>query len=115
MGPTLLLPAQPSIQQQSTSATSARGRLSSSPAGWRRREHPQLPSLPMDFELPGPDDPRRLAVREWIAANPEPTGKQLAEAGYVVPHWPRPWGLEADPITQVIIDDELQKAGTRRP
>jgi alkylation response protein AidB-like acyl-CoA dehydrogenase len=69
----------------------------------------------MDFELPGPDDPRRLAVREWIAANPNPTGSTLAEAGYVAPHWPRPWGLEADPVTQVIIDDELTKAGVRRP
>ena len=69
----------------------------------------------MDFELPGPDDPRRLAVREWVAANPNPTGRQLAEAGYVAPHWPRPWGVAADPITQVIIDDELNKAGVRRP
>ena len=33
----------------------------------------------------------------------------------MAPHWPRPWGLGADPITQVIIDDELTKAGVRRP
>ncbi len=42
---------------------------------------------------------------------PRPTAKQLAEAGYVVPHWPKPWGVEADPIDQLIIDDELAKAG----
>ncbi len=69
---------------------------------------------PMDFELPGADDDRRTAVREWIAANPNVTSRQLAEAGYVAPHWPRPWGLEADPVGQ-IIDDELAKAGIRRP
>ncbi len=69
----------------------------------------------MDFELPAEDDPRRLAIREWIAANPEPTGKQLSEAGYVVPHWPAPWGLEADPIHQLIIDDELKRAEIRGP
>ncbi len=39
----------------------------------------------------------------------------MAEAGYVAPHWPRPWGLDADPIHQLIIDDELQRAGVRRP
>ena len=37
-------------------------------------------------------------------------GRELAEAGYVAPHWPRPWGLDADPIHQLIIDDELAKA-----
>ena len=69
----------------------------------------------MDFELPAPDDPRRAAVREWLAAHPRPSGAELATAGYVAPHWPRPWGLEADPIHQLIIDDELGKAGVRRP
>lgn len=69
----------------------------------------------MDFELPAPDDPRRAAVREWLAAHPRPSGTELAAAGYVAPHWPRPWGLDADPIHQLIIDDELGKAGVRRP
>jgi 3-oxochol-4-en-24-oyl-CoA dehydrogenase len=69
----------------------------------------------MDFELPGDDDPRRREVREWLEATPRPTGRQLAEAGYVVPHWPRPWGLEADPVHQLIIDEELRRAGVTRP
>ena len=69
----------------------------------------------MDFELPPDDDPRRLAVRDWIAAHPSPSGRELAEAGYVAPHWPRPWGLEADPIHQLIIDDELTTADVHRP
>lgn len=69
----------------------------------------------MDFELPPEDDPRRLAVREWLEEHPEPSDEQLAEAGYVAPHWPRPYGLDADPIHQLVIDEELRRAGVRRP
>ena len=69
----------------------------------------------MDFELPPADDPRRVAVREWIAEHPSPSGAELAQAGYVAPHWPRPWGVDADAIHQVLIDDELTAAGVRRP
>jgi alkylation response protein AidB-like acyl-CoA dehydrogenase len=69
----------------------------------------------MDFQLPADDDPRRLEVRAWLAVNPTPTGRQLAEAGYVAPHWPRPWGLGADPILQLIVEDELARAGVQVP
>ena len=69
----------------------------------------------MDFDFPGPDDPRRQAVRDWLAANPAPSGRALAEAGYVAPHWPEPWGLDADPIHQILIDEELAAAGVKRP
>ena len=69
----------------------------------------------MDFELPPEDDPRRIAVREWLAEHPSPSGRDLAEAGYVAPHWPAPWGLDADPIHQILIDEELKRAGVARP
>lgn len=69
----------------------------------------------MDFQLPAEDDPRRLAIREWLTANPMPSGREMAHAGYVAPHWPAPWGLGADPIHQLIIDDELHRAKVRRP
>ncbi|HEX6421232.1 MAG TPA: acyl-CoA dehydrogenase family protein [Acidimicrobiales bacterium] len=69
----------------------------------------------MDFELPPDDDPRRRAVRDWLAAHPSPSGRQLAEAGLVAPHWPRPWGLDADPVHQLVVDDELRRAGVSRP
>lgn len=69
----------------------------------------------MDFDFPAEDDQRRLNVRSWIEQNPTPSGKELAEAGYVVPHWPAPYGLDADPMEQVIIADELRKANIRRP
>ena len=51
----------------------------------------------------------------WLAEHPDASPQELAEAGYVVPHWPAPWGLDADPIHQLIIDDELTKANVRRP
>jgi alkylation response protein AidB-like acyl-CoA dehydrogenase len=69
----------------------------------------------VDFELPADDDPRRTAVRAWLADHPNPSGPDLAAAGYTAPHWPEPWGLGADPIHQLIIDDELRTAGVRRP
>ncbi|MBV8160876.1 MAG: acyl-CoA dehydrogenase family protein [Acidimicrobiia bacterium] len=69
----------------------------------------------MYFELPSADDARRVAVRRWLEEHPRPTGRQLADAGYVAPHWPRPWGLGADPIHQLLVDDELRQAGVSRP
>ncbi len=69
----------------------------------------------MDFELPPQDDPRRVAVRAWLTEHPTPSGRQLADAGYVAPHWPKPWGLDADPIHQIIIDEELAAAKVSRP
>ncbi len=70
---------------------------------------------PMDFELPPDNDPRRVEIRKWIEANPKPSSRTLAEAGYVVPHWPKPWGFDADPIHQLIIDEELKAARIMRP
>ena len=69
----------------------------------------------MDLSLPGAEDPRRQVMRDWLEANPSPSARKLAEAGYVAPHWPAPWGLGADPIHQLIIDDELRRSGGRRP
>ncbi|MGH8958123.1 MAG: acyl-CoA dehydrogenase family protein, partial [Acidimicrobiia bacterium] len=65
----------------------------------------------MDFSLPAEDDPRRLSVRKWIRGHPQPTPAELAAEGYVVPEWPRPWGLDADPEEQLIIGQELSLAG----
>ena len=69
----------------------------------------------MDQLLPGDTDERRISIRTWLAEHPRPTPHQLAHAGYVAPHWPAPWGLAADPIHQLIIDDELARAGVQRP
>jgi len=67
------------------------------------------------MDLPSDDDPRRLQVRAWLAEHPDPTPAQLVEAGYVTAHWPEPWGLDAEPELQLIIDDELKRAGVAKP
>ncbi len=65
--------------------------------------------------LPGEDDPRRVAVREWIRQHPNPNADELAFDGDVAPHWPKPYGIGADALHQLIIDQELQRANISRP
>jgi alkylation response protein AidB-like acyl-CoA dehydrogenase len=69
----------------------------------------------MDLDLPAEDDPRRVEVRRWFTEHPSPTPADLVDAGYVVPHWPRPYGLDAEPELQLIIDDEMRRAGATKP
>ena len=33
----------------------------------------------------------------------------LGDAGLIVPHWPAPWGVDAGPLKQLIIDEEFAK------
>ncbi len=33
----------------------------------------------------------------------------LADAGLIAPHWPAPWGVDAGPLKQLIIDEEFAK------
>jgi alkylation response protein AidB-like acyl-CoA dehydrogenase len=68
----------------------------------------------MDFDMPADDDPRRLVVRKWLAEHPNPSNADLHAGGYIVPHWPEPYGLDADPMQQLIIDEELKAAGVSR-
>ncbi|MFR9752842.1 acyl-CoA dehydrogenase [Nocardia sp. 004] len=47
-----------------------------------------------------------------------PAGQQraaLVEAGLVMPHWPRPYGRAADPMTGLVIAEELRRAGLTVP
>ncbi len=54
-------------------------------------------------------------MRGWLAVHPHPSPRELAEGGLVAPHWPQPWGMGADPTLQLIVDDELRRAGVSRP
>lgn len=67
------------------------------------------------MDLAPEDHPTRLAFRAWHDAHPKPSARDLAESGYVAPHWPEPYGLGAGPVDQLIIDDELDRAGIQRP
>ncbi|HEY0952534.1 acyl-CoA dehydrogenase family protein, partial [Nocardioides sp.] len=93
------------------SADDAADRLTSAAVGGVRRQ--------VRLDLDGRDDAVRAEVRavaERIAAlPPDERRAALVEAGYLTPHWPAPYGLGADPVTQVVIDQELARAGVTRP
>ena len=72
-------------------------------AGTVRRASVDLPQA----EAEGHRADARAFLAAWRAA-PEADRQQLAaRAGYVVPHWPRPYGRGGDPVEQVVIDEEL--------
>ena len=61
------------------------------------------------------DNPElRTWLRDFLGAHPRPTGQELAEAGLVAPHLPAPWGRNASPVDQLIIDEVLRAAGVTR-
>jgi 3-oxochol-4-en-24-oyl-CoA dehydrogenase len=64
---------------------------------------------------PGESAPLRVRVRRWLAEHPAPTGAQLLDAGYLVPHWPPPWGWAASGTDLSVIGEELRRAGVRLP
>ncbi|MGB8179922.1 MAG: acyl-CoA dehydrogenase family protein [Acidimicrobiales bacterium] len=75
-----------------------------------------LAPVTTSHETQGDDlDPRREELRRWLLEHPEPSGRELAEAGLVAPSWPEPWGRDASVEYQLIIEDELRRAGVRRP
>lgn len=39
----------------------------------------------------------------------------LADAGLIMPHWPQPYGRGADPMTGLVISEELRRAGLTVP
>src|ERR1700733_16062424 len=69
----------------------------------------------INFVFPAEDDPRRIEIRQWLEANPNPSFRQLAERGYTAPNWPPPWGLSAGPELVLILDEELERAGIAHP
>ena len=60
-------------------------------------------------------DQLRAELRAWLEEKPTPSGAELAARGLVVPHWPRPWGLDADAAAQLVVDEELRRARVARP
>ncbi|HEV7864227.1 MAG TPA: acyl-CoA dehydrogenase family protein, partial [Acidimicrobiia bacterium] len=76
----------------------------------------------MHLDLPPEAEAVRAAVRRFLTEALGPDGRQpsdwfarLAAAGYAAPHWPPPWGRGASPAEQLVIDEELRRAGVGRP
>ncbi|MFB4313255.1 acyl-CoA dehydrogenase [Actinomadura sp. 21ATH] len=75
---------------------------------------------PMEVELPeGPDgaDGVRGAIRERVAEMAAmdvfEQRAAMAEGGWVTPHLPKPWGRDAGPVEQIVIQQELRAAGVK--
>lgn len=57
----------------------------------------------------------RAEVAGWAGLEPQQRRERMIETGYLVPHWPRPWGRAADAVEQLVIEQELAAANVRRP
>lgn len=53
------------------------------------------------------DQPGRQGDYPEFETGPQRT--TIAEAGLIAPHWPPPWGVDASPLQQLIIDEEFDK------
>ena len=80
-------------------------------AGGQRREH--------EIDFDGADaEFRETTRRQMDAIAEQPADEQraaLAEAGYLLPNLPRPAGLDAGPVEQLVVDEELARAELERP
>jgi alkylation response protein AidB-like acyl-CoA dehydrogenase len=72
-----------------------------------------------NLELGPQAEPMREAVRAFIKTldglDDKARRVAIADAGYLVPHWPSPYGRDAGPIEQLVIDEEFAEAGIQRP
>lgn len=72
--------------------------------------------LRIDLESVAGLRPEISAAVAEVAAQPvEKRQVALADSGLQAPHWPRPYGRNASPAEQLLIDQELAAAGVERP
>ena len=71
------------------------------------------------IELPPEAETFRAEVIQFVEQYtplPEDRKRQaLCDSGYLVPHWPPPWGRNASAIEQLVIDQEFKARRVRRP
>ncbi len=71
------------------------------------------------LDLPAEADEIRTRVRADAAAIAALDGDaqrdKLIETGYIMPHWPTPWGRAASAVEQLVIEQEFSAAGIKRP
>jgi len=69
------------------------------------------------IELPPEADRFRAHARAFVERYQqlpkEDRRRELVDSGYLMPHWPQPWGRDAGPIEQLVIEEEFR--GVRRP
>ncbi|MEZ5311204.1 MAG: acyl-CoA dehydrogenase [Microthrixaceae bacterium] len=71
------------------------------------------------IELPPEAEPIREQVRPFVESladlSVEDRRTKLIETGYVMPHWPKPYGRGAGAIEQLVIEQEFARAEIKRP
>ena len=71
------------------------------------------------IDLPPEAEPVRAAMQPDVDRLRELGGddrkQALIESGYVMPHWPKPWGRDAAAVEQLVIEQEFRAAGIKRP
>ncbi len=74
---------------------------------------------PLDIDLDPDTEKLRLHIRAEVAALKaiprEERNTAIAEAGWVQPHLPKPWGRAAGPVEQIIIAQEFAAGRVKRP
>ncbi|MET4047847.1 MULTISPECIES: acyl-CoA dehydrogenase [unclassified Rhodococcus (in: high G+C Gram-positive bacteria)] len=69
------------------------------------------------IDLPPEAEGYRAQAREFVAQLGSVAGAERRElfvdSGYAIAHWPRPWGLGAGAVEQLVLDEELR--GQERP
>jgi alkylation response protein AidB-like acyl-CoA dehydrogenase len=72
-----------------------------------------------NIDLPPEAEPMRDEVRAFVARirdlDPVAQRNAMIETGYVMPHWPKPWGRDAGAIEQLVIEQEFAAAKVKRP
>ena len=72
-----------------------------------------------DIKLPPEADAIREEVRSFAESikdlSTEEQRAKLIETGYVMPHWPKPYGRGAGAVEQLVIEQEFTAAGVQRP
>jgi alkylation response protein AidB-like acyl-CoA dehydrogenase len=71
------------------------------------------------IDLPPEAEPMRDEVQAFAAKvqglDDAAQREALIESGYVMPHWPKPWGRDAGAVEQLVIEQEFKTAGVTRP
>jgi alkylation response protein AidB-like acyl-CoA dehydrogenase len=71
------------------------------------------------IELPPEAEAIRTEVRAFAESikdlSSDEQRARLIETGYVMPHWPKPYGRDAGAVEQLVIEQEFEAAGIKRP
>ena len=88
--------------------------------GWRRRALELTAAgarrlLHVELDVEDERAEVRTAAEKIAALPADQRRAALADSGYLAPHYPRPYGLAAGPALQLLVDEELARAGVTRP